>query len=326
LQLSEDWVPSWISLADLEARRGQFQKAASYLNSADKSIRVLEDRQKRKPLPPFRILGLTIWQEQSNHKPNDPSLEEAERRQLLVTWLQESEQWRIDNPALLTALPATGAGPGGGGSFTVNHTNLMRRLRAAVAFERIVLKLAEGEKPALVIPLFDRVFEWDPDYFPARIEKAHQLGKLEEFREAERLLRPYIDSKDPKVSHNGRLLYEMACIYTDWYIHSAASKDADSFSRLAEASFSRLFQVNPESAEGWVKRAELYAVGGARARRRDTLRDARRWLANAREILKADTPEMQRIAHDIDQAEKEKSATRPAAAPTTRPSAQKDRP
>src|SRR5205823_6132846 len=141
----------------------------------------------------------------------------------------------------------------------------------------------------LVIPLFDRVFEWDPDYFPARIEKAHQLGKLEQFREAERLLRPYLDSKDPKISGNARLLYEMASLYTDWYIHSAASKDAAELSRLAESTFNHLFKVNPEYANGWIKRAELYAVGGARAGRRDSLEDARRWLANAREILKQDT-------------------------------------
>ena len=50
LQLAEDWVPAWISLADLAVRRHQYQAATSYLDSAEKSIRTMEDREKRRPL------------------------------------------------------------------------------------------------------------------------------------------------------------------------------------------------------------------------------------------------------------------------------------
>jgi hypothetical protein len=165
--------------------------------------------------------------------------------------------------------------------------------------------------------MFDKVFEWDPDYFPARIEKAAQLRKAALPREAERMLRPYLDSKDPKVSGNARLLYEMGAIYTDWYAEGGTDADAQAASRLAEECFTKLHQVNPHHAAGWIKRAELYSMAGARGNRKDTLRDARRWLANAREILKTDTPEMQRIAKRIDDAEKA-AATRSATRPTTR--------
>jgi tetratricopeptide (TPR) repeat protein len=306
-KLSEDWVPSWILLADLETRRGQTDRARQYLDGATKGIESLQQKVNTKPPPPFRILGLTIMQEDTTKKPDDPSLEETERRQLLLTWLQENEQWSIDSPNLL--MP----GKGGNGT-TVNRTNLFRRLRARVEFERIVLRLKEGAKPAEVVPMFDKVFEWDPDYFPARIEKAAQLRKANLPREAERMLRPYLDSKDPKVSGNARMLYEMGAIYTDWYAEGGTDADAKAASRLAEECFAKLHQVNPRHAAGWVKRAELYAMAGARDHRKDTLRDARRWLGNAREILKTDTPEMQRIAKRIDDAEKA-AATKPATRP-----------
>jgi tetratricopeptide (TPR) repeat protein len=156
----------------------------------------------------------------------------------------------------------------------------------------------------VTLPMFDKVFEWDPDFFPARIEKAAEYRKAGQPREAERMLRPYIDSRDPKVADNCRLLYEMGAIYTDWYIQGGSEKETADASRLAEEAFTKLHRLNPRHATGWIKRAELYTVAGTRAKRKDTLKDARQWLANAREILKTDTPEMQRIAKQISEAEK----------------------
>jgi tetratricopeptide (TPR) repeat protein len=303
MKLSEDWVPSWIGLADLEARRGQASRARQYLDGASKSIESLQKKVDTKPPPPFRIMGLSIAPDAPpERKPDDPSLEESERRQLLLTWLQESEQWTIDSPALL--YPAHS-----GTGFTVNNKNLFRRLRARIEYEKIVIRLREGAKPAEVLPMFDKVFDWDPDYFPARIEKAAQFRYAGEPREAERMLRPYVDSKDPKLANNCRLLYEMAAIYTDWYELEGGQPEGEKASKLADESFTRLFTVNERHATGWIKRAELYAYAGARSHRPDTLKDARRWLGNAREILKTDTPEMVRISQRIDDAEKGKSTT-----------------
>jgi hypothetical protein len=121
------------------------------------------------------------------------------------------------------------------------------------------------------------------------------MRKLAEYREAERLLRPYIDSPDPKLSGNARLLCEMGTIYTDWYIQDSQAPDAEQLSKNAEACFVRAIAVNPQHAETWIKRAELYAVAGTRAKRPDTLTDARKWLSNAREILKTDTPEIKHV-------------------------------
>lgn len=301
LELSEDWVPAWIAMADLEARRGQSDRALKWLNGADKAIQTVEERERQKPTAPFSIMGLGVSGPPPKN-PNDPALEETQRRQLLLNWLQESEQWTIDSPSLLA--PVSGAT--GAASVTVNSSNLIRRFHARADFERIVVRLRNGEKPAAVLPLFDRVFDWDPDLFPARIEKSVQLRANGDYRAAERLLRPYIDSRDPKLANNARLLYEMASIYTDWYIAEIKSADAESISRLAEQAFVRLHQVNPEHGPGWIKRAQLYAAAGAKAGKLATLKDAKQWLDNAKEALglKQDTEEMRTIRDQIERAEK----------------------
>src|SRR6185437_12135520 len=77
IKLSEDWVPAWIALAELEGRRGKLARARSFLDSADKAITSLEDENKRKPVPPFRILGVAIFGDDENKKdPDDPKLDE----------------------------------------------------------------------------------------------------------------------------------------------------------------------------------------------------------------------------------------------------------
>ena len=296
LKLTEDWVPAWVALADLEARRGRLARARSYLDSADKSIIVLQDDTSKHPVPPFRILGLDIFGEEKKKDPNDPTLDESERRQLMLTWLQESEQWAIESPALLTKTASGGT--------TVNMPNLFRRLHARVEYERIVVKLHEPDGATAVMPMFDKVFEWDPDFFPARIEKAAQLRRLGSWREAERMLRPYVDSNDPKLSNNARLIYEMACVYTDWYINGPDDPNAKAISKSADQWFTKLFQINQKHVAGWLKRAELYAVAGQREANLKTLQDADQWLANAREILGKDTPETQMTYQKIADARK----------------------
>ena len=69
LKLSEDWVPAWIALADLEVRRGHTAKSRSYLDSADKGIQSLQQAVNTKPPPPFQIRGLVIQQDDPNVKP-----------------------------------------------------------------------------------------------------------------------------------------------------------------------------------------------------------------------------------------------------------------
>jgi tetratricopeptide (TPR) repeat protein len=311
LKLSEDWVPSWVALADLEARRGQIERANKYLEGCAAAIESLENKNKRTPIPPFRIMGLTINLESPppGKSPDDPALKEADRRALIMNWLQASEQWTIDSASLMMQ---TGKTPG---AMTVNTGNLMRRLRAKMEYERAVIRMRENARPQEVIPILDKALEWEVNYFPARIEKAAELRRAGNVREAADILQPYLDPTKypPTVSNNARLLYELGAIYTDWY----ANEGNEALLPKAEECFKKLHGygdvqgINPRHVSGWIKRAELYAIAGQRANRKDTLRDARRWLANAREVLKTDTPEMKRIAQRIDDAEKGKPTTAP---------------
>ncbi len=296
IKLNEDWTPAWIAMAELETRKGQPDRAGEYLKGAEKTLAGLQAKEKKKPAPAFKLLGLGVTSDEPKD-PRDPSLEEDERRQLLLNWLQESEQWTIDSPSLLT--------PGmGGQGLTVNRNNLIRRFRARIEFQWIMLRIFRGEKPEQVLPLFDHVFEWDPDLFSARIQKAVLLRQAGQYRDAERLLRPYIESRDPKIGNNARLLYEMASIYTDWYTHEPNDTDALALAKLADQAFTRLHAVNQNHAEGWLMRAHLYAAAGVRAKKLQTLKDARQWVDNAREVLGKDTPEIKAARAEIDQAEK----------------------
>jgi hypothetical protein len=99
-------------------------------------------------------------------------------------------------------------------------------------------------------------------------------------------------------------MFEMASVYTEWYIDGPDDPNATSISKMAELWFTKLLQINPQHAGGWLKRAELYAAAGQRAANFKTLADAEKWLANAREILKKDTPETQAVALKIAEAEK----------------------
>jgi len=308
IELSEDWAPAWIALADLEARRGQPDRAGKYLKGAEQSLEVLAEKEKKNPTPPFKIMGLTIAPDAPPEKgPRDPSLDKAERRQLILAWLQENEQWTIESPSLLI--------PVSGGGAKLNANNLNRRLRARVEFEWIVLRLFRGETAQEVLPKFDHIFEWDPDLFPARIEKAVQLRRAGKYREAERLLRPYVDTNDPKLANNARLIHEMAGIYTDWYVSEPDPKLNAELSKEAEQMFVRLHKVNPQHAAGWISRAHLYAVAGLRGKKLATLKDARQWLDNARELLGTETADIKRVQQEVDQAEKSLKAPA-AAAPT----------
>ncbi|HSI32803.1 MAG TPA: hypothetical protein VK986_04370 [Tepidisphaeraceae bacterium] len=321
MKLSEDWAPAWIALAELETRRKNFDRARSYLKGAEGALQVLAEKEKKKPSKPFKIMGLSIAPDKPEEKdPRDPSLEENERRQLILNWLQDGEQWVLDSPQLLM--------PTASGGRTVNGQNLIRRLRARLEFGWVILRLAQGEPPASVLPLFDGIFEWDPDYFPARIEKAVQLRKSGQFREAERLLRPYVDSTDPKLANNARLLYELAGVYTDWYVKEGDpahpnAKAAEDLARQGEQIFVKLHKLNPKHAAGWVARARMYAAAGERGKKPATLADAEQWLANARELLGADTAEMQQVQREIDRAKKALAAPAPApaggAAPAVKP-------
>jgi tetratricopeptide (TPR) repeat protein len=279
-KICEDWVPSWIGLADLATRNGAYSDARSYLKSAQAALDHIAGQTKSKEATPdfFAILGINIPKQQAPGKsPDDPSLSDDDALRLVVNHLQESEAWTIENPGLLIQ----GATPG---TTIVQSANLTRRLRARIEYQTVLIRLAEKASPADLLKGLDYVLQWDADFFPAKIETAVQLRATGNHQEAERILRPYVDSSDPKLANNGRLLFEMASIYTDWFKQGKDSKVAD----LADEYFDRLHKVNARHAEGYVKRAELYLAAGTLFKRPDTLKAAIHCLDQAKSIYGKD--------------------------------------
>ncbi len=292
-RLCQDWVPAWVGLADVAARKGEFSAARSHLRSAQKALDKIQGNTKSKPRPPdfFDMLGLNIPRKpEPGRNPNDPSLTEDERLRLIVVWLQDAEAWTIENPGLVMQQA---------NRTFVNHAGLMRRLRADIEYHHALLDQAEGKSSAEVVKRLDYSLQWDPDFFPAKIEMASLMYKQGQYQSAERILKPYVDSEDPKLSNNVVLLLEMASVYTDWYKQSKETALADE----ADKYFDRLHKLNKSHAAGYVKRAELYLAAGTELKRIDSLKAGLDCLDAAKQALGGqDTDKMAELRKQLSDA------------------------
>jgi tetratricopeptide (TPR) repeat protein len=96
------------------------------------------------------------------------------------------------------------------------------------------------------------------------------------------------------------MLYEMAAIYTDWYIADLETTLADH----ADALYDKLHKLNPNHAEGYIKRAQLYLAAGTKLRRADTLRTAIACLDKAKSITGKEALEVGTLRAEIGRAQK----------------------
>lgn len=270
-KICEDWVPAWLGLAEIARRQSDMDTARANIKGAEFAIDMVQGAVPLDQPNILNALGLNIAPP-ANGGPRDPALDENARLQLVLIWLQESEAWTLENPALLT--------PAGMGMH-LNTGSVIRRVRARVEYQKVLVERLATQDPQPLIQGLDRALEWDPDFFPAKVEKAILFRAMGRFSEAERLLRPYVDSADPKLANNGRLLYEVASLYTDWFAEDPKPEQAD----RADEYFDRLQKVNPEHGPGYLKRAELYLRAGVALRRLDTLAAAEDCLARAQGSL-----------------------------------------
>lgn len=293
--LSQDWVPAWIGMADVAARKGEYKAARSHLASAQKALDKIQGNTKKEKRPPdfFEIIGLNIPRKaevgQGAKDPNDPSLSEDEALRLQVVWLQESESWTIENPALLSQ---------GAGRTTVQDGNLFRRLRARIAYHHALIDRAEGKPHSEVVKGLDYSLQWDPNFFPSKIELAVMMRMQGQYQSAERLIKPYVDTSEPALANNGRLLMETASLYTDWFKQTKEAALADQ----ADIYFDRLHKLNKSHAPGYVKRAELYLAAGSTLNRADTLRTGIACLDAAKQSLGKETTEIASLRSDLETA------------------------
>lgn len=283
--LSQDWVPAWIGMADVTARKGEYRAARSHLASAQKALDKIQGNTKKEKRPPdfFEIIGLNIPRKAEvgpdAKDPNDPSLSEDDALRLQVVWLQESESWTIENPGLLSQ---------GGGRTTVQDGNLFRRLRARIEYHHALIDRAEGKQHDEIVKRLDYSLQWDPNFFPSKIELAVMMRQQGQYQAAERLIKPYVDSPEPVLANNGRLLMEMASLYTDWFKKTKEASLADQ----ADIYFDRLHKLNKSHAAGYIKRAELYLAAGSALNRADTLRTGIACLDAAKQSLGKETTEI----------------------------------
>ncbi|MEM9420302.1 MAG: hypothetical protein AAGA25_14785 [Planctomycetota bacterium] len=270
--ITEDWVPSWIGDADIALVQGRLADAGNLLTSAWSAVRAAEGTAP-KPTDPYAelyaLIGLNIQTPPEVADPDDPTLNEMTRKQLQLHWLQESESWTIENPALTTEVD------GQIGKLRVDQAGLFRRLRAAIEYRRARLAWIQSNQAsslnqgvtASAQQKLDQALTWDPNYFPAKLMRAELFAVDGRYKDAERILRPYLDSPDPKLAGNGQLLHAMANVYAEWFVLEPSAELADE----ADGFFTKLHTLNPKHGPGYLDRARFYLATGEHFDRPDTL-------------------------------------------------------
>lgn len=272
-KLHEDWAPAWIGLAAVSIESGRVENAAGYLDGAKLALGTLTGRvdPDRKEPTLLELLGLNVRVDPGPN-PDDPSLDKQAGRQLMLGWLAATEAWTIENPSLVQSA---------GGRMTLSQASVDRRVRARIEYLRAMIKKSSDEGVQAVAKQLDYALQWDPDFFPAKLELALTYHGNGQHREAERLIRPFMDSGDPKLVNNARLLFVMAQVYAAWF---AQQPDVDK-AELADGYFSRLHSLNPNHASGYIARAEFYLASGKHFKRPDTLKAGIRCLDEAKRVL-----------------------------------------
>lgn len=277
----ETWVPGWLGLAAWARELGKYDEAHTYLDSAVEAINNLRAKYDEEmgehgsaTSSLFGFLGIDNQPEDS-----DAPITASEQIDLLLGLLAANENWLRENQ--------NWPGPAGRTGKTVNigtlTKNLFNRLHARIAYERAAIAWAQREPaPWILRELIQPGRDDDPDFVDARLLESQLHRATGDYQAAESLLRPFTDSPDPIFRNNGRLLFELASIYTDWYASEPTCPE-DVFDR-GENVLYILLDLNTRHVEGWVLRARLRRVAGVRHGDRALLQGAMLCAANALKI------------------------------------------
>lgn len=227
LNQNQDWVPGWLGLAEVERRRGNFAGAEQYLNSADAalaSLRAAHDKLKN-PDKPVTIYGITIWSPPTD-APGDPGPTRAERIGRMVAYAFADDAWYIESGDLFATW--------GDRQRDVDPRQVFRRLQARINFARIQVGIDRKDSIDKLLAAFDAaVFRYDPDYVPAKLEKARLLVAQREYKGAESLLRPLVDATNPAFAMNPDILLRTGSVYLAWF-EDPIGLDADRRQQVIE--------------------------------------------------------------------------------------------
>lgn len=300
VRLYKDWIPGWLGLAtwateQMGSEGGKRAYAEARLADAKNALNALFDKVEKAGAGTQESLmpgGNLMARSEQKKKREDPTRSETEQLNMILSWLIANEQWLVENPAI--AFMADGMMMTG----SIND-KLNRRLRARIEYQYAEIAIAAKDPADRVIDLLDEALRWDENLVTARLEKAAQLRKMGRYQMAESLLEPYLkDTSNPVYKNNGRLWFEAAANYTDWYV--ASSGGADVFDK-AQIAFNRLFDINENQAEAWLRYAHLLYHGGTRVKDPQHLQNAQKCVKNFRELA-GNNPEATQLAQNIDAA------------------------
>lgn len=265
---SERWAPGWIGIAKLQARAGKLDDARESLRQADRAMTWFE------AAPPQNVgglIGLLSGQARTYQPaPDDPTLPETLRKQILSAAMADDAAWDV------------AATPLGVPDMAAATLDSKRRIRAEIEFQRALLDGSEADPDA-----FERVFRWNPDHFLARYEQASRLVRASRFTEADAVFIPYVDARNPKLMNQPDVLLLVATIHTRNYLATGAVGKA----QLADEMCRIMDQRHPWDARAYILHAQVLARWGTDTKDPAKVSDAKvRADAGEQKLLEFEKP------------------------------------
>lgn len=278
MDLCEEWVPSWLGLADwaITTNRKTFdpqklEEAEGYLTSAEEAIERLNERFEDKGSEKMSVPAFGMFGQTQEEEPEDGEMTAKEEIALVARWLVVNEGWRDDGPDWNTSA-ATSVLP--------MWRSLRHRLKARIWHQRARIDTARGEPADFILegPLLESM-KLDPDYIPTRIEQARLYRELRMWQQCESALRPIVQEV-ALYKNDQKAWFELATLYAEWY---ADERSDDRFAG-AEWAFERLLDLNLNHVRGWLARGTHQYIAGKYMNRKDLLERAAECMDNVTAI------------------------------------------
>lgn len=215
LRLCPQWIPAYVALAGLAAKRGALGEAATLLDRGEEMLAELEDFQPREWIPPWHPdfwFGLPFY---------DPTLPEEARHAAIYDQLAASFTWH-DGLRQSEDSPVDSVQP--------IAVALGARLRARLLFERTRIRelvAAAGSdrrenQCRMLYAIDEQVLRIDPEFLEAESLRVELLTELGQYRAAERVLIGLTNPKRTRLSRDARFLGALMRVYLGWLIASRA--------------------------------------------------------------------------------------------------------
>jgi len=234
VELLGEWVPGWLGMAQADIRTGNCSRAAQSLASAEAALATLrrarEDEMRR------RSAGIS-------GDPQGIARENFANRYFQVRlWLGEHLSWEVDEPRMSDPeLPQV--------LLSMREEDMFRRMAAWATYLRALCEHGASDAGA-----FESVLVLDPEFAPARIDKAARLRKQGSPREAWALLEPLAERSSAALMQSPVVLVEAAASLADLAAQSggrtndfASRQAADGARKLLGRAEARLGGVTPQT-------------------------------------------------------------------------------